>query len=83
MLRRTVFLSGAAIAGALLATQWKDIARYARIERMSFGDGNPDGVPVTGRHRYPESSAGGAPDGTGDFDSASRGGPAPNSLGWR
>jgi len=79
VLRRTVFLSGAALVGALVATQWKDIARYAKIERMSFGDGNPGGVPVTGRHLYPSSSAGSAPDGTGDFDSASRGGPASSS----
>lgn len=52
------------------------------IERMSFGDGNPGGVPVTGRHLYPTSSAGSAPDGTGDFDSASRGGPASSSQSW-
>ena len=79
MLRKTTFALGAAVVGALVASQWKDIARYVNIQRMSFGDGNPGGVPVAGRHLYPGSSAGSAPDGTGDFDSASRGGPASSS----
>jgi hypothetical protein len=79
MLGRTTFALGAVIVGALVATQWKDIIRYVNIERMSFGDGNPGGVPVPGRHLYPSSSAGSAPDGTGEFDSASRGGPASSS----
>ena len=78
MLRKTTFALGV-LVGVLVASQWKDITRYANIERMSFGDGNPGGVPVTGRHLYPSSSAGSAPDGTGDFDSASRGGPASSS----
>jgi hypothetical protein len=79
VLGKTTFALGAVLAGALVATQWKDIARYVNIKRMSFGDGNPGGVPVTGRHLYPSSSAGSSPDGTGDFDSASRGGPASSS----
>jgi len=78
VLRKTTFALGA-LVGALVASQWKDITRYVNIERMSFGDGNPGGVPVTGRHLYPSSSAASAPDGTGDFDSPSRGGPASSS----
>jgi hypothetical protein len=78
VLRKTTFALGA-LVGVLVASQWKDITRYVNIERMSFGDGNPGGVPATGRHLYPSSSAGSAPDGTGDFDSASRGGPASSS----
>jgi hypothetical protein len=31
-------------------------------------------VPVEGHHSYPNGPGGGVPDGTGDFNSASRGG---------
>lgn len=54
--RGMAFVAGAAL-GAVIASQWKDIARYVQIERMSFGDGNPGGVPATGRHHYPDAPA--------------------------
>jgi hypothetical protein len=57
----------------LAVTQWRDIVRYLKIERMSLGAGHPQAVPAAGRHVYPERS-GGVPDGTGDFDSGRRGG---------
>ena len=43
---------------------------------MSRGSGNPQVVPAAGQHAYPNHPGDGALDGTGDFDSASRGGPA-------
>lgn len=77
MIRKAGFALVAALAGALAATQWKDITRYVKIKLMSYGDGHPGVVPASGSHHYPEIPAQGAPDGTGEFDSASRGGPAP------
>jgi hypothetical protein len=58
----------------LVASQWPDIKRYLMIKQLSAG--HPENVPVRGRPAYPQSPGGGAADGTGDFDSASRGGPA-------
>ena len=55
-----------------------DIRRYLGIQRLSGQPGRPGrpgSVPVAGRTVYPQVAASGAPDGTGDFDSASRGGP--------
>jgi hypothetical protein len=72
------FALAGALAGALVATQWKDITRYVKIELMSSGDGHPGVVPAGGSHRYPEIPGQGTPDGTGEFDSADRGGPAAN-----
>ncbi len=74
---RKVFrvLLPAAVVG-LVASQWQEIARYLKIKQMSSGAGKPQAVPAAGKHAYPESPGTGAPDGTGDFDSASRGGPA-------
>ena len=60
----------------LVASQWREIARYLKISQMSRGDGHPQLVPAEGKHSYRAGS--GAADGTGDFDSASRGGPAPD-----
>jgi hypothetical protein len=54
-----------------------DIVRYIKIKRLSRGQGHPELVPVTGSKAYPQRSGRGAANGTGDFDSASRGGPAP------
>lgn len=42
---------------------------------MSTGQGHPENVPAGGSQAYPQ-SAKDAADGTGDFDSARRGGPA-------
>jgi hypothetical protein len=60
----------------LVVSQWSDIKRYLRIKQLSAGQGHPENVLAEGRKVYPQSPAGGAADGTGDFDSASRGGPA-------
>ena len=65
------FLLPASVA-ILVATQWREIARYLKISNMSRGDGHPQAVPAGGKHAYPGRS--GATDGTGDFDSESRGG---------
>jgi hypothetical protein len=64
------------LAGALIASQWQDIIRYVKIKQMSLGQGHPQYVPAEGSTAYPMQPASGAPDGTGQFDSASRGGPA-------
>ena len=60
----------------LVASQWADIRRYLKIKQMSVQQGHPENVPAQGRTAYPQRSGSGAADGTGDFDSASRGGPA-------
>jgi hypothetical protein len=62
-------------AAGLAASQRQEIVRYLKVKQMSSGTGHPENVPVSGSHAYPDPS-GGAADGTGDFDSASRGGPA-------
>lgn len=54
----------------------QDVSRYLRIRQMSRGPGHPEKVPAGGSQAYPHSPARGAADGTGDFDSARRGGPA-------
>lgn len=76
MIRKAGFALAAAVAGALVATQWKDIMRYVKIKLMSSGDGHPGVVPASGSQHYPDSPARSVPDGTGEFDSARRGGPA-------
>jgi hypothetical protein len=62
-------------AGLIVGSQWQDIARYIKVKRMSSGQGHPDYVPASGTHAYPKPGDG-ARDGTGDFDTAGRGGPA-------
>ena len=59
----------------VIAGQRRDIARYIKIRQMSTGQGHPENVPAGGSLAYPP-QGNGAADGTGDFDSASRGGPA-------
>ena len=68
-----LFCAGVAL---LLAGQWSDIKRYFRIRQLSAGQGHPENVPAEGRKAYPQQPGDGAADGTGDFGSASRGGPA-------
>ncbi len=65
-----------AAAALFVASQWADIKRYIKIRGMSAQQGHPENVPASGRAAYPQTPGGGAADGTGDFDSASRGGPA-------
>ena len=60
----------------LVASQWADIRRFLKIRQLSGRQGHPENVPASGRKAYPQSPDGAAADGTGDFDSASRGGPA-------
>ena len=74
---RTKLLRSAAVAavGWLAWSQRQDIVRYLKIRQMSAGDGHPGNVPAGGAHAYPAPGQG-TPDGTGDFASAGRGGPA-------
>ena len=58
-----------------MAVNWPDIRRIAAIRQVSAGP-HPEKIPAHGRIGYPQSRAAAAPDGTGDFDSAQRGGPA-------
>ena len=74
---RLLVLAGTAV---LLAVSWPDIKRYAAIRRASAGI-HPEMIPARGRTRYPQNHAAGALDGTGDFDSAWRGGPTLPALG--
>jgi len=60
----------------LVASQWTDIKRYVTIKQLSARPGHPEHVPARGRTVYPQTPGSGVADGTGDFDSASRGGPA-------
>jgi hypothetical protein len=80
-MRKTWLLGGLAGVAALIGTsQRKDIARYLKIKNMSTGAGHPESVPAGGSHSYP-SAGNGVADGTGDFDSASRGG-GTEAKGW-
>ena len=71
---RKLLIGALAVVGLAVAVQRHDIVRYLRIKQMSLGEGHPEIVPTTGSPSYPAPGRG-APDGTGDFDSASRGGP--------
>jgi hypothetical protein len=59
----------------LVASTWDDLIRFVKIKRMDAGRGHPEFVPAEGRKAYPQRPGGGTPDGTGEFDSAQRGGP--------
>jgi hypothetical protein len=74
MARKAISVLLPASVAVLVASQWREISRYMKIAQMSRGDGHPQVVPAEGQHAYAKSP--GAADGTGDFDSASRGGPA-------
>ena len=75
-MRKGLMVTVVATIAAVLAGQRKDISRYIKIKRLSTGQGHPELVPIGGNTAYPQDSAAAQPDGTGDFDSASRGGPA-------
>lgn len=77
MIRKAVLWLVPVLLGAVIASQWQDIIRYVKIKQMSLGQGRPQVVPAAGSTAYPRAPGRGARDGTGDFDSARRGGPAP------
>lgn len=60
----------------LIASTWTDIVRYLKIKRTSV---RPGMVPAGGRKAYPQRPGSGAQDGTGEFDSARRGGGPPQA----
>ena len=76
MIRKLLQVSIPAAMGVLIATQWPEIRRYVQLRKMSLGQGHPENVPMRGTQAYPKHPGQGEQDGTGDFDSASRGGPA-------
>jgi hypothetical protein len=75
MARKALSLLLPVSVAVLAASQWREISRYIKLKQMSSGDGHPENVPVEGHHSYPSDPSKGDLDGTGDFDSASRGGP--------
>jgi hypothetical protein len=75
MIRKAIGLAVLA-AGLAIAANWTDIQRYLKIKQMSGSGMHPENVPAEGHASYPSQASDSAPDGTGDFDSASRGGPA-------
>jgi hypothetical protein len=76
VIRKAVLWLVLALAGAMIASQWRDIIRYVKIRQMSLGQGHPEYVPAEGTTAYSTDAASPASDGTGEFDSAMRGGPA-------
>lgn len=74
MMRKLLLAGGLVVAGIVIAGQRHDIVRYLKIRQMSAGAGHPGLVPASGSSSYPAPGHG-ASDGTGDFDSARRGGP--------
>jgi hypothetical protein len=76
VIRKAPLLLIPAALGLLITSQWPDIRRYLKIRQLSQGDGHPQNVPVKGTKAYPQHPGDGEQDGTGDFDSARRGGPA-------
>jgi hypothetical protein len=59
------------VIGVLAAVSFPDAKRYLQIRQISSG--HPEAVPAEGAKSYSD-AAHAVPDGTGDFDSASRGG---------
>jgi hypothetical protein len=77
MIRKVLWLGVPVVLGAAIASGWPDIVRYAKIRQMGLGvGGHPEVVPVDGPISYPQDASHAEPDGTGEFDSARRGGPA-------
>ena len=73
MIGKLLKFAAPAAIGVLAALQWQDAKRYIQIKMISSG--HPEAVPAEGAKSYARDAAHAAPDGTGDFDSASRGGP--------
>jgi hypothetical protein len=76
MIRKALGLLAVAGIGAAVASQWRDIVRYAKIKQISGDKGDPSLVPAAGRSTYPAEPGKAGAGGHDDFDSASRGGPA-------
>jgi hypothetical protein len=76
MIKKAARLAIAVAIGAAVAAGWSDIKRFLKIRQVSAEPAHPEMVPAQGRAAYPQRHDSGAPDGTGDFDSARRGGPA-------
>jgi hypothetical protein len=76
MIKKSFGLAATLGLGIAIAGAWPDLKRYLKIRQISASGLHPEMVPVRGRTAYPQRSGAGAPDGTGDFDSARRGGPA-------
>ena len=76
MIKKSLGLAATLGLGLAIATAWPDLKRYLKIKHMSASTPHPEIVPAEGRTAYPQRPGGGEEDGTGDFDSAMRGGPA-------
>ena len=76
MIKKSLGLAATLGLGLAIAVAWPDLKRYLKIKQMSTSSPHPEIVPAQGRTAYPQRPGGGAQDGTGDFDSAKRGGPA-------
>lgn len=70
-----LLLIPAALGLLIIISRWPDMRRYLKTRQLSQGNGHPQNVPLKGT-AYPQHPGGGKQDGTGDFDSASRAGPA-------
>jgi len=74
-MKKALALAAGVATAVTIARQWTDITRYVKVRQMSSGTGHPENVPAPGRTSYPATAAAATPEGTGDFDSARRGGP--------
>ena len=52
MARKALRVLLPASVAVLVASQWREIARYLKISQMSRGDGHPQAVPAGGKHAY-------------------------------
>ena len=73
MIKKSLGLAASLGLGLAVAVAWPDLKRYLKIRQISGR--HPEMVPAEGRTMYPQRPGSGVPDGTGDFDSAQRGGP--------
>jgi hypothetical protein len=76
MIKKSLGVVLALAVGVAVKVGWPDMKRYLKIKQVSAQRMHPEMVPAQGRTAYPQRSCDGAADGTGDFDSAQRGGPA-------
>jgi hypothetical protein len=82
VIKSTVKFLAVAATGGAVAANWRDFKRYLAITQISSSP-HPERIPARGRTAYPQDPAQAQPDGTGDFDSALRGGPALHRLALR